>query len=253
VDVEEIASSTADSKADTNLKSTKTGKLESLRKKIHRNDATDQGYIKLNYYNLFWIFVLCSMFGLAVETLYHFAVFGGYESRAGLVWGPFSPIYGTGACLFTIFLNRVYDKNVVVIFLVAMAVGMALEFCTSWLMQYAFGVIAWDYSDTFGNIQGRTNVAFGMMWGMLGTIWVRVLLPLVLKIIHKIPFEWHITFTMALSIFLALDIAITLFAFQRYDQRENGVPASNFAETVCDDFFDNNFMQSRFENLSTIN
>ena len=43
------------------------------------------------------LFVAGSVFGLVVETAFHAIVYGGYESRAGLVWGPFSPIYGVGA------------------------------------------------------------------------------------------------------------------------------------------------------------
>lgn len=59
------------------------------------------GYLKIDYFTLFWLFVAGSMFGLAVETIFHAIVYGGYESRAGLVWGPFSPIYGMGAVLLT--------------------------------------------------------------------------------------------------------------------------------------------------------
>ena len=55
------------------------------------------GFLRIDYFTLFWIFVAGCVFGLVVETVFHAIVYGGYESRAGLVWGPFSPIYGTGA------------------------------------------------------------------------------------------------------------------------------------------------------------
>lgn len=96
----------------------------------------------LNLPLLFWLFVVGSIAGLAIETVYHAVVFGGYESRAGLVWGPFSPIYGTGAVALTIMANRFTRVNAVAVFLVSALVGSGVEFATSWLMEVLFGAVA---------------------------------------------------------------------------------------------------------------
>ncbi|MCG5015023.1 putative ABC transporter permease, partial [Collinsella aerofaciens] len=82
---------------------------------------TGKGFIALNFFNLFWIFVVCCVLGLMIETVYHFLVVnpGHYQDRAGLLFGPFSLIYGFGAVLMTVALNRFHDKNVVLIFLVS--------------------------------------------------------------------------------------------------------------------------------------
>ncbi|WP_371298207.1 putative ABC transporter permease [Paraeggerthella sp.] len=149
------------------------------------------GYLKIDYFTLFWLFVAGSMFGLAVETIFHAIVYGGYESRAGLVWGPFSPIYGMGAVLLTVSLNRFHHSHNLIIFIVSMVLGSAIEYTASWLMEMLWGAIAWDYAGTFGSIGGRTNFAFGVMWGLLGLLWVRSAMPLVKRAFSHVNARTH--------------------------------------------------------------
>ncbi|MFQ9179944.1 MAG: hypothetical protein ACLR3C_08535 [Eggerthella lenta] len=63
-------------------------------------DETGKGFIALNFFNLFWIFVVCCVLGLMIETVYHFLVVnpGLHRDRAGLLFGPVSrPSTGFGA------------------------------------------------------------------------------------------------------------------------------------------------------------
>ena len=70
-------------------------------------DQSGKGYIALDFFNIFWLFTIASVGGLIVETIYHMALYNGeLQDRAGLLWGPFSPIYGCGAVLVTVCLNR---------------------------------------------------------------------------------------------------------------------------------------------------
>ena len=62
-------------------------------------DPSGRGCMAVNFFNLFWIFIIGAVFGDAVETVYHYMVEvpGEFQIRAGLLWGPFSPIYVFGA------------------------------------------------------------------------------------------------------------------------------------------------------------
>ena len=215
-------------------------------------DETGKGFIALNFFNLFWIFTVCCVLGLIIETVYHFVVVdpGHYQDRAGLLFGPFSPIYGFGAVLMTVALNRFHDKNVVLIFLVSAVIGGAFEYLTSWFMQFAFGIVAWDYSGTFLSIDGRTNGMFMAMWGVLGVVWIKLCLPWMLKLVNLIPWNWRYAVTSVCAALMIVDGAMTLLSLDCWYQRMAGKPAETAMAQFFDRNFDNEYMQERFQSMS---
>ena len=215
-------------------------------------DETGKGFIALNLFNLFWIFTVCCVLGLIIETVYHFVVVdpGHYQDRAGLLFGPFSPIYGFGAVLMTVALNRFHDKNVVLIFLVSAVIGGAFEYLTSWFMQFAFGIVAWDYSGTFLSIDGRTNGMFMAMWGVLGVVWIKLCLPWMLKLVNLIPWNWRYAVTTVCAALMIVDGAMTLLSLDCWYQRMAGKPSETAMAQFFDRNFDNEYMQERFQSMS---
>ena len=213
-------------------------------------DETGKGYIELDFFNLFWIFVVCCVLGLLIETVYHAIVFGGYQDRAGVLYGPFSPIYGFGAVLMTVALNRFHNKPIAIIFLVSAIIGGAFEYLTSWFMQFAFGIVAWDYTGTFLSIDGRTNFVFMCMWGVLGCLWVKLLLPRMLKLVNMIPWNWRYSVTTVCAALMIANGAMTLFALDSWYQREAGHEPTNAIERFCAERYDNDFMEHRFQSMS---
>ncbi len=212
------------------------------------------GYLNLNLILLFWIFMVASVLGLVLEDLFHVVVYGGYESRAGLVWGPFSPIYGVGAVALTLFLNRFYYTHDLVIFLIAMVVGAALEYGASWMMETFWHAIAWDYTGTFGSINGRTNFFFGVMWGTLGLFWVRFVLPIIKNVQRKFlgRFEGKLfkAVSMVLVVFMVFNSVVTVLALHREGERTQGIPPRTQIDVVLDQVFPDEWLQQRFHNMT---
>ncbi len=215
-------------------------------------DVEGPGYITLNFFNLFWIFVVCSFLGLIIETIYHMAVVepGVYQDRAGLLIGPFSPIYGVGGTLMTMALNRFHKAPLVVVFLVSAVIGGAFEFAVSWFMQFAFGIVAWDYTGTFLSIDGRTNGMFMAMWGVLGMFWIKICLPWMLKLVNCIPWNWRYTLTSICAVLMVLDCAMTLMSLDRWYQRQTNVAPDNAISMFIDDHFDDEYMTDRFQSMT---
>lgn len=224
-------------------------------------DETDEGYIKLNYFNLFWVFFVCSVLGLILEEVWHMVVVdpGVYQDRAGMLFGPFSPIYGFGAVLMTMALNRFYKKNPLIIFLVSALIGGAFEVFVGWFMQTSFGVVSWSYSHIrlFGMPDpiavltgGRTCTPFACMWGLGGLIWIKVLLPRLLKLINMIPWKRRYSATVILTAVMLIDGVMTLQSLDYWYQRVNGTIRNIPVAQFYDKHFDNEYMENRFQSMT---
>lgn len=215
-------------------------------------DRSGHGYIALSFFNLFWIFVVASVLGDIMESIVHVTIVdpGHWQDRAGLLFGPFSPIYGCGALLMTLFLNRFYKSNVILIFFVSAIIGGAFEYFVSWFMQYTFGAVAWDYTGQFLSIGGRTcGWAMGC-WGLLGVVWIKLLLPLLLKLVNLIPWNWRYTVTTIAAVFMAVDCVMSLQALDCWYERLSGDPVNTPIQYFYADHFDNAFMEDRFQSMT---
>lgn len=215
-------------------------------------DETGKGYIRLDFFNIFWIFVVCCVLGIVVEVAYHMIVVepGVYENRTGMLWGQFSPIYGFGAVLMTIALNRFHDRNIAMVFLVSAVIGGAFEFFVSWFMEVAFGVTAWDYTGTFMSIGGRTNFMFMCMWGVLGVFWIKLCLPRMLKLVNMIPWKWRYSITALATAFMVANGIMTLVALDCWSERLAGMEPDNAITEFCATHYDDDWMAKHFQSMS---
>ncbi len=224
-------------------------------------DLTGEGYIKLNFFNLFWVFFVCCVLGLIIEVIFHMAYVdpGVYQDRAGLLFGPFSPIYGFGAVLLTVALNRFYKKNFLIIFVVSAIIGGVFEAAVSWWMQTSFGAIAWSYSyellpgipDPMAILfAGRTSTPFMLMWGTLGLFWIKLCLPRLLALINLIPWKMRYSLTSVVTALMLVNGVMTLQALDCWFCRESGLQPSSPVEQFYAEHFDNAYMEHRFQSMS---
>ncbi|MBT1163246.1 putative ABC transporter permease [Bifidobacterium felsineum] len=214
-------------------------------------DQSGKGYIALDFFNIFWLFTIASVGGLIIETIYHFALYHGeLQDRAGLLWGPFSPIYGCGAVLVTVFLNLLWKANAGLIFCASAVIGGTFEYVTSWFMEVAFGITAWDYTGQWLSIDGRTSGKYMFFWGLIGLVWVRWLLPRMLALINRIPWKVRYSLTAVCAVLMIIDIVFTLMALDCWYGRLAGQPQTSPVALWFSEHYGNDYMAARFQTMS---
>ena len=200
---------------------------------------------------LFWLFLIGSFFGTLLETVWALIVEGHFEVRVGMVTGPFIPVYGGGAVLITLCLYKLYKMNGIIIFLVSAVIGAAFEFFCSYFQEMFLGTISWDYSDTPFNIDGRTNLAFALVWGALGYIWLRYVYPFISRMIEKIPKNPGKQITVVVFVLMAIGGVLTNVAIERKNMRAENKPPKTVIGEFCDNVFTDEYMDICFPHLGT--
>lgn len=216
---------------------------------IVRDDYVN--HLRIGWYQIVIIFLVGSVAGLFLEEVWMFLTAHIVEGRYGLVWGPFSPLYGVGAVLLTVISLQLRKRDAKwwQVFLVAMVVGGLLEQVTGWGMETFMGAVSWDYSHVPGHITKWVAIPFLVMWGFLGIVWAEVITPWLLGLIGEPRTERQVVFVFLLAAYLAADIFMTLACFERRAQRDSGVPPHNAFERWVDENYSDRFMSSRFQNM----
>ncbi len=207
----------------------------------------------LGYEKLFWIFMIGSVVGSFLETIYALVVPPHqFELRVSLVAGPFILVYGFGAVLLTLFLRKMYNQQDVLIFITSMVLGAAFEYLCSLVQQLAFGSVSWEYSDSLLNVGGRTNLMYSVFWGVLGLVWVKDLYPVVSRNLEKIPKKLGRTLTLVFTVFMVLDMAVSAGAVYRRYERVNGVPAQNSVQAFFDKAFPDGLLEIIYPHMQFV-
>lgn len=176
---------------------------------------------KLTFYTLFWIFFIGCILGVVLETIYCYIILHRIESRSGVIYGPFNPVYGFGAVALTLLLYQLQHKKPITIFAYSMLIGAIFEYLCSLFQEKAFGTVSWEYSDTFLNFAGRTNLFYAIAWGFLGLFWMKIGFPILGSFLEKIPKRIAIPITTILLVFMIFNLTISSMAAIREQERRH--------------------------------
>lgn len=199
----------------------------------------------LNPKKLFWIFLFGCVFGTFWEMFYHFIQHGEIVSRSALIYGPFNPVYGFGALIFSLTINL---KNPIKIFFTGMGLGGFCEYICSLVQEKFFGTIAWDYSNQVLNIDGRTSLSIMIFWGLLAIAFAKIIYPFLSDIIDNMPIQSSNIITICLAIFMFLNGLISASACLRQKERSEGIKARNNIQVFLDKHYPDERLHKIYEN-----
>ncbi len=118
---------------------------------------------------IFSYFLIYSIIGFFIETLFCFITTGVLESRKSFLYGPFCGVYGFGATVLIMMLYK-YRKRKSKVFLLGLVLGSITEYIISLVGEIIFGIRWWDYYSRPLNINGRICLYYSLFWAVLSVI-----------------------------------------------------------------------------------
>jgi uncharacterized membrane protein len=206
----------------------------------------------VNFYRLFWIFVLCSILGYVLEMAWCLMYHGRFISRNSLVFGPFSIVYGFGGVIITLIIHLLKNQKPVTIFVVTTISGAAFEFCCSLLQELIFGTVSWNYGNKPFTIGGRANLLFACGWGLLAILFFQKVLPFFNLLFNRIQNHKGLIFTWMLILFMAANMILSASAVKRQSDRRNGIEASNAYERFLDKEYPDTVLKRIYANMRVV-
>lgn len=199
---------------------------------------------------LFCVFVIGSIIGYLLEMIVGLVQNGHFVSKQGLIYGPFSQVYGIGLVIYYLVIPN--NKKIIEIFLISMFLGGIVEYIFSYLQETFFGTISWDYSNLLFNINGRTSLLHCIYWGIGGILFSKYIRPQIEKIDLLYPKMWFKVLTIFLAIFLLFDIIISSLACKRQEERKEGIEPKNNIEIFLDKTYTDEVLNEIYSNAKEI-
>lgn len=221
--------------------------LEKIDENIEEKKKKPISIFGISLSRIFAYFILYSVIGFVLETIFAFIMDGVIESRQSFLYGPFCAIYGVGAVMIIVGLQKI-KKNNVTLFLGGIFFGAIVEYLISLLGEMVFHVKWWDYSNLPFNINGRICLMYSIVWGFLSVFLLKHFNPKIDKFINKLLIKYSkkdFKISVAIiMIFMFIDWLVSSFALQMFFTRiidSQNIPIQSDEKYVqtCRDLYKN--------------
>lgn len=174
-------------------------------------------FIEFSLYQMFHMFIFWAFIGWGIEVCWMTLETGEYQNR-GFLNMPICPIYGFGVIMVTVFFRPV-SHTVIPLFIVTSILCTAFELLVGLGMEKLFGARWWDYSHERYNYKGYICLKISILWGMGCVIVIRLVQPMVEKVIDMIPVRLGLALILLWSVLIVIDLISSICAVNKLNNR----------------------------------
>lgn len=157
---------------------------------------------------LFLIFFIGCFIGWLYEEIFYYVGEGIIVNR-GFLYGPYLPVYGVGAVLIYLLLNR-FKKYPLLVFLLSFIITGIVEYLTGLWMWEVYHKRWWDYTGLFLNIDGYVCFRSLFTFAVASLTLIYLVVPLIDKLIKKMGKKGSFALSLTIGIIMIIDLILTL-------------------------------------------
>jgi uncharacterized membrane protein len=187
------------------------------------------------------LFAVYSFGGWMIEVVYR-----SFNQKkfvnAGLLYGPFIPIYGFGAFL-VLLLEHLFSSFGFFVKLALYGVVLTIvEYVVGVLIEKIFHVQLWDYSENRFNLHGRVCILYSCFWTGLAVLFIAVIHPVVFAVVGFMNDAFIYVASMLFLAYIAADFVFSIASLTDFRKKisflySDYVNLSNFEiEKIFDSF-----------------
>ena len=196
------------------------------------------------------VFTVGSIAGYIAEMVWCVLTNQVIESRQGMVFGPFSQIYGIATVLLTLIISKNSSRTKT--FLISAAVGGIYEYVCSYIQERLFGTVSWDYGDSFLSVGGRTSLIYCLFWGAMGVLLVKHINPALSSVLSRVRGEKMTVISAVITAFFILNLQLSFMAVKRQSGRRMNIPAATEVEEWLDLRFNDDVLKRIYPNMIVV-
>lgn len=202
------------------------------------------------FYFYFYIYVITSVLGCIVETIWCLLKYKKYENRTGLIYEPIIPVYGISGIFIVLIIRLLNLTEHYEIFIIGVLISSIVEFMSSYIQEKVFATKSWDYKDFPLNLNGRINLIYCILFGLITVIlYYDVLVPLI-NFLLGIEFTKSIFFLFNIIIvFNISDTIISSVAVYRMKERRKNIERNSKFWKFIDKKYNDKFLSKVYPNM----
>ena len=156
-----------------------------------------------------YFFVIGAFLGWLLECVFKF-VTRNFARAPGILNTPFCILYGFGTLTLSMVINRLTNRFWVT-FVLSFLILTTMEYITYILLAKVYYIRLWDYSDMKFKFNEKVCFEFSLIWGLLGALYIKYLLPFLTNIYNIVKGK-----TLATSLYFLLAVIIMDFVISSY-------------------------------------
>lgn len=184
----------------------------------NRFNTEKRFYMKDTFKYVFFVFIFYSFIGWLVENFVEIVIKGWTYMPREFLRGPLCPIFGIGAIVLLILLDKylINDKvsvymKIPSVFIGSTIITSAIEFMTSYYLEFTTGTWPWKgYANQLFNLGGRIALANSLGFGLISTIGLLFIQPKVEARMREMKYD--MIFDVIYYILLILFVLDIIFA-----------------------------------------
>lgn len=205
----------------------------------------------LQFFQVFWVFMFAAFFGSLIQILFNSVLQRRFVVCSGLVYGWFSVFWGLGAVIVTIFFHKMKESRDFILIILGTFVCGIYQYLFHMMEEHLFGM-RFDTTSQFDVLNGRVDMLFCIIGGVLVMFWVKDIYPIFSNILGKVPAAMRNIVSIILVLLMAANLGLSGMALHRMGERYRNLPEQSALDVFLDLQYPNEFLEARLPNIRSV-